>query len=416
MISYEEFHPYGTSAYRLLNSAAKAPPKRYRYTGMERDEESGLNYHTGRYLVPWLARWASSDPSNLIDGPNLYRYALNPLRHTDRDGRAETVNPDNPDTFETVSKKAVQAWNTGTDARDRRNRFAAEISKKYTHSGMSGEHAWHLWATTTIPIDDILTATDVENDDAARLLAQFSPSRWVWTFDALFTPGVPIDKEALLKASGATAKTVEVFLQRPTSIRLPPSSLPPGYMPALATATANEAVLLNREAAVLLNPGAPVVAAVSGGNSKVENQTAELPKKGTPAGDTARYDRYKAAKSADGEIAKSFNEWFSSSRGGRSGGANHQQIQEALYKSEATMKKEVRFRDRFADAANMTEVHQIGGRNVRGDPISRERSALRTLLDALDKEAIENQMSAPRSTYFWDKSNPQAPPMQCVWD
>jgi hypothetical protein len=47
-ISYEEFHPYGTTAFAARNGAVRAAAKRYRYTGMERDEESGLAYHTAR--------------------------------------------------------------------------------------------------------------------------------------------------------------------------------------------------------------------------------------------------------------------------------------------------------------------------------------------------------------------------------
>lgn len=87
IISYEEFHPYGTSAYRLLNAALEVPQKRYRYTGMERDEESGLGYHGARYYVPWLMRWSSSDPLGVKDGTNLYRYAANsPTSHIDRTG------------------------------------------------------------------------------------------------------------------------------------------------------------------------------------------------------------------------------------------------------------------------------------------------------------------------------------------
>ena len=41
-ISYEEFHPYGTTAYEAKNTEIAAKAKRYRHTGMERDEESGL--------------------------------------------------------------------------------------------------------------------------------------------------------------------------------------------------------------------------------------------------------------------------------------------------------------------------------------------------------------------------------------
>ncbi|MBK8557762.1 MAG: RHS repeat-associated core domain-containing protein, partial [Lewinellaceae bacterium] len=62
LISYEEYHPYGTTAYQAHNASLTAIAKRYRYTGMERDEESGLAYHGARYYSPWLGRWGSCDP------------------------------------------------------------------------------------------------------------------------------------------------------------------------------------------------------------------------------------------------------------------------------------------------------------------------------------------------------------------
>jgi RHS repeat-associated protein len=87
IISYEEYHPYGTSAYRTAKSGIEAPPKRYRYTGMERDEESGLGYHGARYYAPWLTRWCGVDPALLSDGPNLYVYVLNtPIGSIDHTG------------------------------------------------------------------------------------------------------------------------------------------------------------------------------------------------------------------------------------------------------------------------------------------------------------------------------------------
>jgi RHS repeat-associated protein len=89
IISYEEFHPYGTSAYRAMNSGIEAPPKRYRYTGMERDDESGMSCHKARYSVQWLGRWASCDPLGLVDGTNLYQYAHGcPSRFVDPTGHA----------------------------------------------------------------------------------------------------------------------------------------------------------------------------------------------------------------------------------------------------------------------------------------------------------------------------------------
>ncbi|MCC5906679.1 MAG: VCBS repeat-containing protein [Balneolaceae bacterium] len=85
-ISYEEYHPYGSTSYQSVRDQ-KDTPKRYRYTGKERDEESGLCYHGARYYAPWLGRWTSCDPAWLVDGPNLYHYASNnPLLMYDPSG------------------------------------------------------------------------------------------------------------------------------------------------------------------------------------------------------------------------------------------------------------------------------------------------------------------------------------------
>ena len=91
VISYEEYHPFGTTAYRAARNQTDAA-KRYRFTGMERDEESGLAYHTARYYAPWLARWTSCDPSGIAAGLNAYQaFRGNPVRFLDRDGRFPTA-------------------------------------------------------------------------------------------------------------------------------------------------------------------------------------------------------------------------------------------------------------------------------------------------------------------------------------
>ena len=77
LISYEEYFPYGSTSYQALDATIRATAKRYRYTGMERDEETGLSYHARRYLICWLGRWSSCDPAGLIDGVNPFRYVRN---------------------------------------------------------------------------------------------------------------------------------------------------------------------------------------------------------------------------------------------------------------------------------------------------------------------------------------------------
>jgi len=74
VISYEEYCPYGNTSYQAGRSAVEVALKRYRYTGMERDEETGLSYHKARYYATWLGRWTSCDPTGLTDSLNLYEY------------------------------------------------------------------------------------------------------------------------------------------------------------------------------------------------------------------------------------------------------------------------------------------------------------------------------------------------------
>ncbi len=89
LISYEEYYPYGNTSYQAVDSTREVPAKRYRYTGMERDEESGLNYHTARYYAPWLGRWLCPDPAGTVDGLNVYLYCRgNPIIFLDASGEA----------------------------------------------------------------------------------------------------------------------------------------------------------------------------------------------------------------------------------------------------------------------------------------------------------------------------------------
>ena len=75
VIGYESFHPYGTTAFQAGRSAAEVSLKRYRYTGKERDDETGFSYHGARYYLPWLARWVNCDPIGINGGLNVYAYA-----------------------------------------------------------------------------------------------------------------------------------------------------------------------------------------------------------------------------------------------------------------------------------------------------------------------------------------------------
>jgi RHS repeat-associated protein len=87
MISCEEYYAYGSTSYQAVRSQTETP-KRYRYTGMERDEETGFSYHSARFYASWLGRWTSPDrPAISEDGTNPYGYARNnPVNRVDQSG------------------------------------------------------------------------------------------------------------------------------------------------------------------------------------------------------------------------------------------------------------------------------------------------------------------------------------------
>jgi RHS repeat-associated protein len=104
VISYEEYYPYGSTSYQAVRSQTEAP-KRYRYTGKERDEETGLYYHGARYYAPWLGKWISCDPFGISGGLNVYAsMGHNPIRLIDNQGKA-------PRTPEQVLQDITNVWN-----------------------------------------------------------------------------------------------------------------------------------------------------------------------------------------------------------------------------------------------------------------------------------------------------------------
>ena len=89
IISYEEYTPYGSTSYQAVRNKTETP-KRYRYTGKERDEESGLYYHGARYYAARLGRWANCDPAGIDAGSNLYVYVRSsPIVRHDPTGKAD---------------------------------------------------------------------------------------------------------------------------------------------------------------------------------------------------------------------------------------------------------------------------------------------------------------------------------------
>lgn len=90
-ITCEEYFPYGGTAYHETNHSGEYSAKRYRYSGKEKDEETGFYYYGVRYFISWLARWLNCDPminqyiqNNNADLLHLYEFNKdNPLKNID---------------------------------------------------------------------------------------------------------------------------------------------------------------------------------------------------------------------------------------------------------------------------------------------------------------------------------------------
>jgi RHS repeat-associated protein len=83
-----DYYPFG-----LImpgRSTTGSPPTRERFTGQERDFETGLDYFGARFYFPAIGRWMSVDPlDDTYPAWSPYNYVMNnPLRFIDPDGKS----------------------------------------------------------------------------------------------------------------------------------------------------------------------------------------------------------------------------------------------------------------------------------------------------------------------------------------
>ena len=94
VLSYEEYHPFGTTSYSMHTNDSEVSQKRYKYVHKERDDETGLYYYGARYYAAWLCRFVSVDPlKDKYPFYTTYQYTgNNPITFTDLDGKETTPN------------------------------------------------------------------------------------------------------------------------------------------------------------------------------------------------------------------------------------------------------------------------------------------------------------------------------------
>ena len=84
-VQYIMYAPYGEE---LLNQHPWGYDERYKFTGKERDEETGYDYFGARYYWPPLGHWLSVDPwADIYQGISPYTYCMwNPVINLDPNG------------------------------------------------------------------------------------------------------------------------------------------------------------------------------------------------------------------------------------------------------------------------------------------------------------------------------------------
>lgn len=93
LISYEEYFPFGGTAFVSGEKEKDIELKEYRYSGKERDSATGFYYYGYRYYAPWIGRWLSADPIGPEDAVNLYVFTLNnPVNLVDPNGLKSNSN------------------------------------------------------------------------------------------------------------------------------------------------------------------------------------------------------------------------------------------------------------------------------------------------------------------------------------
>lgn len=185
IISYEEYYPYGSTSYQAVRSQTDTP-KRYQYTGMEREKETGFAYHGARYYVLWLGRWCSTDPISITDDINLYAYVHGaPEQYTDTSGRGTDI---------ADAKKAL--------------RFESELKKALDDYG----------ADSGLTLDDVLVIVMLESGGDPKLQKKGSSYKGLFQIKEAELKGIDLTQ---FNKNGDTESGVEKkLLESSVGVRL----------------------------------------------------------------------------------------------------------------------------------------------------------------------------------------------------
>jgi RHS repeat-associated protein len=181
VISYEEFHPYGSSAYRAVSSGIEVSAKRYRYAGKERDEETGLDHMGARYYAAWLGRWTAADPIGLGDGVNRYAYVRgNPTRRRDPSGMSGAPAEDDTMAGPTVHRRSELSRLPTEAERAAAQRVRDDAALREVAAGLVGQYEASLRVADQQRMAELQEAADASLTGAyltGRIVSDFEPGQ-----------------------------------------------------------------------------------------------------------------------------------------------------------------------------------------------------------------------------------------------
>jgi RHS repeat-associated protein len=134
LVNREEYTPYGETSFGSFER------KRYRFSGKERDEESGLLVFTFRYYLAGAGRWVGCDPIGMHEGVNPYVYVEgNPVTFIDKMGLASESFQEAPSSGVSASGLPSKAPTAATDAPPVSRLEKAQ--RQFAENRMSGKEA-----------------------------------------------------------------------------------------------------------------------------------------------------------------------------------------------------------------------------------------------------------------------------------
>jgi len=178
-------HPNLPFGELFVSQMAGSFDSRYKFTGKERDEETGYDYFGARYYDSDLSQWLSVDPMS-DKRPNLspYNYCQwNPIGRTDPDGALDWI-PPTDESGNWIAEKGDNAWTLHKDA------------------GMSYDRAKSLMKSQGFNFSNNDTHVDVQAGDVVNVNGGYT-----WNTGTSSSPSTP---SATPNASGSSVDANQV--------------------------------------------------------------------------------------------------------------------------------------------------------------------------------------------------------------